>query len=469
MVSHIKKPPAATLALPAGVLGALAVVGAYRVGPLIPLVFAAALAVAVTAFIRPIAVVYLAVAAVPLELYSLPVGSAIDLTVTKALLTIAAVAWVLKRLATGRLPVISDSPLTKPFGLLLLALVPGVVLASDSVAAVKVLADWTVFFFLYQLIVEDGRPQTVRNLLMALALTGAVSGVTAITATHGATPVAATGSSAPSRATAEFLSPNALGLLLAMALPSSIALAIRGPRVLRPAAAAAAVLAAVGLALTLSRGAILAALAALLLMLAWRSFRRVALVGAVAIVALAFLAPATTSRLFPVKAASERISSIPRAASGNPRWQIWRDALGQFAAHPIFGVGADNFRTRALGSQSADPQFQESSAQGVAYSRFPPHAHNIALNVLVELGLLGLVAAGWLLVRVVRLVGHACRRGRGLDQALAFGVMAALAVVFLEGLVDYPLTDYTLAALVVILAACAAVLARPGSDLPPQS
>jgi O-antigen ligase/DNA uptake protein ComE-like DNA-binding protein len=454
------------LAAPAAGLVALAVVTAYRTDPVVPAIAAATLGAAVLALSRPMAVLYLAIAAIPLELYSLPVGGALRLTPTEALFVLAALGWSLQRLAEGRLPLDPGSPLTKPFALLLLAVLPGLVIADDNTVVLKVLAAWTVFFLLYQMIVAEGSGPTVRNLLIALGFAGAVSGAIAVISTGGGThqEILAQGEYTLGRATGEFLTPNHLAMLLGLSLPGSLGLALKGPPALRPAALVAFALALTGLALTLSRAVQLAVGGALLLMLWWRPLRRAAMVALVALLTLVGAAGISVGSLPAANSIAARFESLPETGSGNPRWEVWADAVDQFAEHPLFGVGAGNFRSRRLGADSPDPGFNQLSAAGVTYGQIPPHAHNIALGFAAQLGLLGLAALGWVSVVLIRLTAQACKHLRGAERAWAFAVAAALATVALDGLLDDNTSNNALAVLTVILSGCAVVLSAQVRD-----
>jgi O-antigen ligase/DNA uptake protein ComE-like DNA-binding protein len=450
------------LAAPAAGVVALAVVTAYRTDPMVPVIAIASLAAAALALFRPVAVLYLAIAAIPLELYSLPIGGSLNLTPTEALLLLSALGWPLQRLAQGELPVDPNSPLTKPFGLLLLAVLPGIVIAADRALVLKVLGAWLVLFLLYQMIVVEGSVRTVRNLLIALAFAGAVSGAIAVISTGAGTQqeVLGQGEHVTGRATGEFLSPNALAMLLALSLPGSLGLALKGPHALRPAALVAFALALAGLALTVSRAAQVAVAAALLLMLWWGPARRVAIVAAVGLIVLVGAAGISVGSLPAAKSIAARYESLPKTGSANPRWEVWGDAVDEFADHPLFGVGANNFRSRVLGTDTTNPEFNQPSATGVPYNRVPPQAHNIALGFAAELGLLGLAGLGWACVVLVRVTGRACRRLRGADRAWAFAVAASLATIFLEGLFDDTTASNALATLTVILSGCAVVLSN---------
>ncbi len=108
-----------------------------------------------------------------------------------------------------------------------------------------------------------------------------------------------------------------------------------------------------------------------------------------------------------------------------------------FAAHPLLGVGAGNYN--AAYATYAQPNWPESLG----------HAHNYYINVAAETGVLGLLAflavvvaslvVGWRTSRLT--IGAAESRGSfwpRLDQrqALALGLLAALAALTIHNLTD---------------------------------
>src|SRR5215204_1107182 len=100
----------------------------YRTQPVVPLIGAGALGAGFLALWRPMWVLYLAIAAIPLELFSLRFGS-FGLSPSEALFLLTGFAWAVKRLAAGEAPW-SPNPLGKPYALLLLAAVPGIAIST---------------------------------------------------------------------------------------------------------------------------------------------------------------------------------------------------------------------------------------------------------------------------------------------------------------------------------------------------
>jgi len=68
----------------------------------------------------------------------------------------------------------------------------------------------------------------------------------------------------------------------------------------------------------------------------------------------------------------------------------------------------------------------------------PIFPHNIVLNFWSELGLLGLLAFGWIVVATALAAWRGWRRGAPEWRPLQLGVMLALLAVVVHGLVDVP-------------------------------
>jgi hypothetical protein len=135
---------------------------------------------------------------------------------------------------------------------------------------------------------------------------------------------------------------------------------------------------------------------------------------------------------------------LPQPAVRPGRLVLWGAALKMFAAHPMLGVGPDNYRL--LYGEYA----------GLAKGDARVHSNNLYLELLVSGGLLGALACGWLFVAAVRqfraLVPRLWSAGSG---GPAVAVVAAGAAVALHGVVDVFLAftaTYVLMAFVIGLA-----------------
>lgn len=110
------------------------------------------------------------------------------------------------------------------------------------------------------------------------------------------------------------------------------------------------------------------------------------------------------------------------------RWTLWRAAFAIFAAHPVLGVGPDNFRLTYgpyVGQANPDPRV---------------HSNSMYLEWLTGAGLVGLFGCGWLLWRAERLARVTRRRLPHSASSLYGGVAAAGVAVLVHGTLDSFLT-----------------------------
>ncbi len=217
--------------------------------------------------------------------------------------------------------------------------------------------------------------------------------------------------------------PNNLGLYMGRVWPlaAGLALSARGGRA-RWLLGCAALLALAGLLVSFSRGAWLGAAGAVLVLALVERQRTLALLrhpavlaaGAVVLVALVAGALAGVERLNPL------------GATSGVRLKTWASALAMLRDHPLLGVGLDQFRPLY-------PHYMHPSLAGTN-EQYTAHPHNLLLDVWLRMGVAGVIAFGWLLVRFGRGVWARWRAARG-DWLLA-GVAAAMVAALLHGLVD---------------------------------
>ena len=186
-------------------------------------------------------------------------------------------------------------------------------------------------------------------------------------------------------------------LVASMALALGLAFAMRGSPAFRVAMLAMAAVAFFGIVLTVSRSGLVslgvAALAAIVFSGRWRA-AAVALSTTVAVLAVGYFA------FFAPDVARERITE---ANGGTGRTDIWRVAWRMVEDQPVQGVGAGNFRTSSIHYLLAPGALQRSDfivdTQKVA--------HNVYLETLAELGVIGLA----FLVLLIVMVLAQCIRG----------------------------------------------------------
>ncbi len=104
---------------------------------------------------------------------------------------------------------------------------------------------------------------------------------------------------------------------------------------------------------------------------------------------------------------------LPKPTVRPGRLQLWRAVAAIVRAHPVLGIGPDNFRL-AYGAYA-----------GIATPDRRTHSNNMYLEVLAGTGLAGAAAFAWLLWRI----------GRAVDAA-NLGAVCALSAIALHGFVD---------------------------------
>jgi putative inorganic carbon (hco3(-)) transporter len=128
---------------------------------------------------------------------------------------------------------------------------------------------------------------------------------------------------------------------------------------------------------------------------------------------------------------------ILHTGSGLIRLDLWQTALAMLRDHPIFGIGLDQFLNQYQGPY-ADPAHQQ--------ERWLSHPHNLLLDCWLSLGIIGVLVAGWIMVRVILGALALIRRTDARGAAVARAVLAGMTVVVVHGLVDnsYFLPDLAL-------------------------
>ncbi|MDP9119315.1 MAG: O-antigen ligase family protein, partial [Actinomycetota bacterium] len=229
------------------------------------------------------------------------------------------------------------------------------------------------------------------------------------------------------RLTSAVLDPNELGATLVAG--AALAGGIAAPRGTSPAvrlgAFAALVFCVVAALLTASRGSLIALAVAIVagLVLAGRWRPRFALLAIVAVVG-AFLyyaaaaPPETRERIEETTRGSERVQE--------GRTTIWQVGWRAFEANPVNGVGVGNFRTA-----SRHYLLQPGSlARSDTVVDEPSVAHNTYLEVLAELGIVGIVLFGSVVFFSLGSSIKASRAFRAIGdhrmEALAIGLSVAL-------------------------------------------
>jgi len=314
------------------------------------------------------------------------------------------------------------TPFDLPAFLFLLAGMIGVLVSPEHLKALGIfkayLAEPVLFFYVLVRIVRT-RAQLVA-VLGGLAVGGIVV-IAANLATVAAALAAHRSDIAVSPPVALYLTANAVALFLVPLLAVAAAIALFEDETrLRLGAAGFAVLATAAVLFSFSRGGYLGLLA-LLTGLAVAHPRRLILLAAGAVGAsAALLVPPIAARIGFALNPEGPHSSLPG------RLGLWAATLQMLRDHPLFGAGLFGFAT-VVAAYHPPPQ-----PDPLIYP------HNIVLNFWSELGLLGLVAFGWILLLGFLETRRGREAGSRLSRAVSLGVGLALFTMVAHGLVDVP-------------------------------
>jgi len=337
------------------------------------------------------------------------------------------------------------------------------VVAVDPAAALRLDAGYLLGLALAGTVAQScSDARSVR--IVVVAVCGAGAAVCAAGVATAPQPRAYLGGSVvDNRATGMFGQPNELGSFAAAVLVLGLALllSLPGRHPLRLLGATAAAAGGAALTASLSRGAWIGAGLGLLVLLGLvdAGARRRLLGGLVAVAAVLVLAGVVLPRQPLLAVAGDRVASLA-GGQRNPyeaRSAIWREALWQWQAHPLLGVGPGGYQVLAA------------PGGGPLATVRPEHAHSLALTVAAEQGLVGLgavavaVAAGG--VSVVRALRWHARQGGGGagERELLAGAASALATVLGQGVVDYPLRNPVLVTLAWLLVGLLAAAVSTGA------
>jgi O-antigen ligase len=402
--------------------GALLALSAYAIGPFVLPAALIAVAFVVVTFVRPAWALAGTMAAVPLESFGLTVGG---LSPAEGALALVGAAWIgraLLRPETVVKPRLRDLPVILLLGVIGI----GMAHAEDPYPIARVLLLWTLFYFAY-LQIQTFEPGEMRLVVSAFALGVAVlGGIGALDYLRsGNQTLFAGGEATGARAASAFADPNYYAALLVLGLLPALGLVLADLRRYWYVAAACGVT-FLGIALSLSRGALIAAFGGALLLMAWRRARWVAigLASLVAVLTLAGANPILESNQFNV--VEKRLSTLSgpglQQTQTNRRPEIWATARQIAYAHPFFGVGVNQF-------------VFEARRRNLVENGGPlENAHSIPFSLMAETGFIGLAAFVFFLGQLAVRTVQALSTDDKLRYALAIGCAAAVLGFVLQGL-----------------------------------
>ena len=403
-------------------IGAAALICVALIVGLPPMVAAGVIVggiVLVGTLIDPVVGLYLTVASVIVQdIVPLPLG----LTVTHAVGALALGAWLLAGLARREIRI--EKTLLVPWVLFLAALLLSAGLSHyNAVDSLKQVMRWLLAFLAFVITVATvTTPRRAMWLVIVIVAAGVLEALVGIRQyVLGAGPFAI---GAEIRAYGTIGKPNTFAGFLNMVWPLGAAVAYgcllqwwRERTTIRwlllgGAATGATLIVLAGVAVSFSRGALVGSAAAILVLVVLVGGRRavpllvlLGVLGGVIVSQPTLLPDVLTKRVTSITD-NLRIFDAGRVTVNDYNFAVvermahWQAGAGMFLAHPVLGVGPDNFN-------KAYPAFfvgRWSQSQG--------HAHNYYIHIAAEAGILGLAtyllligsvaALGWRALRLTR-------------------------------------------------------------------
>ena len=374
------------------------------------------------------------VGALVLLLLCLPLGRLTFAEVVSPVTVLAAVVlavWLWRVLSGSEK--IEFSHMQLPLAVFLLWGIAGIYGALDVGTAIKVLSIFVMGASVYLVTSQTIRsPEEAHGIMWAAAVTVGITVLYTVVAGFGGSmsEVYQTdeGGQSYARFGGIFGHPNLLGGFLALAIPSMVALAASETVWWRRLSGSLLVMAAMaGLVFTYSRGAWLGTGVGLLILLPVLGRGFWLILGAV------LLGPVLVGMVTSAGAVLARLDSIAAVGSDPAlmeRLEIWGMAFRLVAEHPLLGVGLGNF-------QAAYGRLMVPDLPLLTYPlELPEHAHNLFLNLAVEVGLVGVSAFAWLLAVAFLRVRQIKRFADWRVGVWSMGLAAGLVAISVQALVD---------------------------------
>jgi O-Antigen ligase len=250
---------------------------------------------------------------------------------------------------------------------------------------------------------------------------------------------------------------NGMGVIAAVGLVAAALLALRTKGLERRAGAAGTVVCLVALLLTDTRAALILAIIVVALMTIVKR-TRVALLLAIVIPFSSWIVTAVLSFLSSTGLATPLARGSKDVSTGNGRTIIWQAAQHQFGTtdffHTLFGFGA-NGQTTSGASRLYDHLFE------LVPSPILVHVHNLGLQMLLDMGAVGLIL---MVIAVVVSVDRLEKINNQSPRGPVAALIGAMLMLFLTGATEPSPTYRTQETLIfafLLLSAAAGLALRP--------
>jgi O-antigen ligase len=249
------------------------------------------------------------------------------------------------------------------------------------------------------------------------------------------------------RVTSLLVSPNLLGVLLALALPFPLLACLQSTGRRRWVAGAVTLLLSLALLYSFSRGAWLALLLATVVISVAVERRAIALLVVIGLVTFAIALvlprhladPRRGDERFDLVAAT--LGRLEALGEGDLRVQFVENAAPIIRDHPLVGAGPGRYGG-AVARTFGSPLYTEYTAGTVPAGRT---VDNFWLHLLVESGVLGTLAFVAAMAVGVGGTLQAARRSAGPRRALLAGCAAAITIVAIDSITEMALEGNTMA------------------------
>lgn len=153
-----------------------------------------------------------------------------------------------------------------------------------------------------------------------------------------------------------------------------------------------------------------------------RGMRRAVMLGVVFIIAAIFQQVVSFRPADPASSAIARLQTFQDGSSANLRHLFWGIGFEEWRARPLTGVGANNYETLLPeGRARFAAKHLDNPLVGKEEESILRHAHNEYVQVLAELGLIGIILLAWLGLGLTVTWRLALREPRGALPALGAG------------------------------------------------